>query len=416
LYGVVLVFRDFTERKQAEEKLQDLLARFESLVEYAPIAIALFDSELRFISANDRLAEINGLPKDAHFGKRPGELFPGVGERVEEYLRQVRDTGQPVLRVELTGETPAKPGEQRHWIASYYPVRHPNGKVYGIGAMALEVTEQKRAEEALREAHEQLASRALHLERLVQQRTTRLNEMIGDLEGFSYSIVHDMRGPLRAMNSFTQLLQEECGHVSPTAQNYMQRIRTAAVRMDRLIQDGLNYSRLMRAELPLVPVDAAALVRGILETYPMLQPPNATIELSGTFPLVKANEATLTQCVSNLLGNAVKFVAPGVSPHVRVWAEARGERVRLFFTDNGIGIPASAHERIFQIFQRIDNTYEGTGIGLAIVKKAAERMGGTVGLESEPGKGSTFWIELARAESAESTLNPSSPSGEARIT
>ncbi|HZV36051.1 MAG TPA: ATP-binding protein, partial [Verrucomicrobiae bacterium] len=260
-----------------------------------------------------------------------------------------------------------------------------------------------KAEQALQEAHEQLASRALHLERLVQQRTARLNEMIADLEGFSYSIVHDMRGPLRAMNSFTQLLEEECGKVSPTAENYMKRIRTATIRMDRLIQDGLNYSRLMRAELPLVPVDVSVLVRGILETYPTLQPPNATIELSGAFPLVKANEATLTQCVSNLLGNAVKFVAPGVQPKIRVWAEERGDRVRVFFQDNGIGIPQGAHERIFQIFQRLDNHYEGTGIGLAIVKKAAERMGGSVAVESEPGKGSTFWLELARAETAEPT-------------
>jgi signal transduction histidine kinase len=347
---------------------------------------------------NDRAVEINGLPKEAHIGKRPGEILPDVGPQMEEYLKKVRNTGKPLLRIQLTGNTPASPGEERQWIVSYYPVRSPKGIVFGIGVIALEVTDQKRAEQALRDAHEQLASRALHLERLVQQRTARLNEMIGDLEGFSYSIVHDMRGPLRAMNSFTQLLQEECGQVSPIAENYMKRIRTATVRMDRLIQDGLNYSRLMRAELPLVPVDVAVLVRGILETYPTLQPPNAAIELCGEFPLVKANEATLTQCVSNLLGNAVKFVAPGVSPKVRVWAETCGDRVRVFFKDNGIGIPIGAHERIFQIFQRLDNTYDGTGIGLAIVKKAAERMGCSVGVESELDKGSTFWLELARAE------------------
>jgi len=170
--------------------------------------------------------------------------------------------------------------------------------------------------------------------------------------------------------------------------------------MDRLIQDGLNYSRLLRAEVRLVPVDAAALLRGIIETYPALQAPAAHIDLEGTFPLVLANEAGLTQCVSNLLGNAVKFVARGVTPRVCIRAELRGDRVRLLFQDNGIGIPEDAHEKIFQIFQRLENTYEGNGIGLAIVKKAAERLGGAVGLESEPGQGSTFWLELARGDLA----------------
>jgi len=259
-------------------------------------------------------------------------------------------------------------------------------------------TEQKQAAEALHESHEKLAGHAFQLEQLVQQRTARLNELVGDLEAFSYSIVHDMRAPLRAMQSFASLLAEECGNVSPTADDYIRRIQTAAERMDRLIQDGLNYSRLMRAELPLVPMDVAVLLRGMIETYPAFQPPQAQIELEGNFPLVRANEAGLTQCVSNLLGNAVKFVAPGVTPQVRIWAESRQDKVRLYFRDNGIGIEKSAQEKIFQIFYRLQNKYEGTGIGLAIVRKAAERMGGTVGLESEPGQGSTFWLELQAAQ------------------
>src|SRR5207247_9584134 len=100
------------------------------------------------------------------------------------------------------------------------------------------------------------------------------------------------------------------------------------------------------------------------------------------------------------LGNAVKFIAPSVTPRVRVCAETHDGRVRLFLKDNGIGIEKETYEKIFQIFQRLDHKYEGTGIGLAIVKKAAERMGGSVGVESEPGKGSTFWLELARANEA----------------
>jgi signal transduction histidine kinase len=109
------------------------------------------------------------------------------------------------------------------------------------------------------------------------------------------------------------------------------------------------------------------------------------------------NEAALTQCISNLLSNAAKFVAPGVQPRIRVWSETETDRARLFFQDNGIGIEKEAHEKIFAIFQRVSRNYEGTGIGLAIVKKTIERMGGKVGLESQPGRGSTFWLEFTLA-------------------
>jgi signal transduction histidine kinase len=237
----------------------------------------------------------------------------------------------------------------------------------------------------------------VHLESLVQQRTARLNEMVADLEAFSYSIVHDMRAPLRAMQGFAQLLADECGPIGPDASDYVRRIKNGAQRMDRLIQDGLSYSRMMRVDLPLTSIDLAAFIHGMIETYPTFQRPGAVIELEGSFPLVRANEAALTHCISNLLDNAIKFVVPGVAPHVRIWAETRNGHVRVLFQDNGIGIAPPAHARIFEIFHRLDPKVEGTGIGLAIVKKAAERMGGTTGVESAPGQGSTFWIELPRS-------------------
>ncbi|MBI3829534.1 MAG: PAS domain S-box protein [Planctomycetes bacterium] len=373
LFGVVLVFRDFTEQKQTAAKLQELAL----LPAQNPAPILRIARDGKVLHANP--AALNLLQE--------GNL--AIGQTAPAHLFALAayalNTGKAVKRELTIGK------------CTYLMAVVPVPEVDYVNLYGIDVTERKHAEEALRDAHGQLGSRAVHLEKLVQQRTERQNEMVGDLEAFSYSIVHDMRGPLRAMQSFAQLLATECGPISSMAESYVRRIKTASERMDRLIQDGFNYSRLMRAELPLAPTDAGALLRGIVETYPAFQPPHAEIELEYDFPLVQANEAALTQGISNLLGNAVKFVAPGVTPRVRAWAEKHDGRVRLFFKDNGIGIEKEAHEKIFQIFQRLDNKYEGTGVGLAIAKKAAERMGGSIGVESAPGSGGTFWLELPSA-------------------
>ena len=258
--------------------------------------------------------------------------------------------------------------------------------------------ERDHSEAALRETQAQLAEHAQRLEERVQERTARLQETISELESFSYSISHDMRAPLRAMQSFAQILAEECGdRIGPEGKDYIRRIIGASDRMDRLIQDVLTYSRVTRTEVDLQPVDVEGLLDGIHETYPQFQPPQARIEIRRPIARAVGNEASLTQCLANLIGNAIKFVAPGVTPHVEIWSEVHGDRVRLYVRDNGIGIEPDAHEKIFHIFYQLDRTYPGTGIGLAVVRKAAERMGGRIGLESTPGRGSTFHLDLPKA-------------------
>ena len=200
------------------------------------------------------------------------------------------------------------------------------------------------------------------------------------------------------MQSFAQILAEECGdRIGPEGKDYIRRIIGASDRMDRLIQDVLTYSRVTRTEVDLLPVDVEGLLDGIHETYPQFQPPQARIEIRRPIARAVGNEASLTQCLANLIGNAIKFVAPGVTPHVEIWSEVHGDRVRLYVRDNGIGIEPDAHEKIFHIFYQLDRTYPGTGIGLAVVRKAAERMGGRIGLESTPGRGSTFHLDLPKA-------------------
>jgi signal transduction histidine kinase len=158
-------------------------------------------------------------------------------------------------------------------------------------------------------------------------------------------------------------------------------------------------------------VDVDLLVRGMLDTYPEFHSSRAAIEIAGKLPLVLANEAGLVQCFSNLIGNAVKFVAPGVTPSVHIWSEAiessglsrsaSAACARLWIEDNGIGIPRTMLPKLFTMFSRGTAEYEGTGIGLALVRKVVDRMGGRVGVESELGKGSRFWITLPLAQQAD---------------
>jgi len=267
-------------------------------------------------------------------------------------------------------------------------------------SLTQDITERRLAEQALLTAKNEIARHALELEQVVATRTGELRETIGELEGFSYSVSHDMRAPLRAMQSFAHFLEDEYGSkLDARGVDYLHKIKRSAVRLDQLIQDVLSYTRILHAKLPMAPVNLDRLVRDIIETMPNGQPLKPQIQVKGTLPKVMGNEALLGQCVSNLLSNAAKFVSPGTSPQVEVSSQAAGNgSVRLWFKDNGIGIAPENHDRIFRMFERIHpaSEYEGTGIGLTIVRKATERMDAQLGFDSALGKGSSFWIQLKK--------------------
>jgi len=246
-----------------------------------------------------------------------------------------------------------------------------------------------------------LQAQAESLQKLNEDLTVRaeqLSEANRELESFCYTVAHDLRAPLRAVEGLTAGLVDDFGeHLDASGHEQAARIRGAAARMDQMIQELLAYSRLSFIQLDLAPVRLEEIVKEALAQIDFdLRAKKARLQVKRSRHSVIGHHAMLVQVVSNLISNAVKFCAEGVTPEVIVREERMGEFVRLWVEDNGIGIAPEHSERIFRIFERLHDRdhYTGTGIGLAIVQKAITRMGGQVGVESELNRGSRFWFEL----------------------
>jgi signal transduction histidine kinase len=261
--------------------------------------------------------------------------------------------------------------------------------------------EKARLLTSLSAAQKDLQTHAEQLDQRVRERTESLRETNDHLESFCYTIAHDLRSPLRAQHSFAQALIDDYGGVlDEDGRSYAERIKSSAGRLENLVDDLLAYSRVSRSEIKIERISLHKVIMDACAEMSFLIDETAVkIEIEPFDFEVCAHETSLRMAVTNLLSNALKFKKPEDVPQIQIRAEKRGENVRLWVVDSGIGIAPEYFEQIFGVFHRLHKAgkFAGTGVGLAIVQKAAERMGGKVGVEAEPGVGSRFWIELKSA-------------------
>ena len=370
-----LLFRELTAREEALRRSEH---RYRSLVEYAPDAI--------FVNRDDRVTYVNpaglqlfGAASPADVVGRPViELFaPAHRATVAERIRQLR-TGSPVP---LIDEQIVRPdGSVRDVEVAAFSFDDETGPA--IEVILRDVTDRKDAERHMAEYAAQLSAS---------------NE---ELQRFAYVASHDLQEPLRSIVSFSQLLERRYrGRLDSDADEYIGFIVEGGMRMRRLIRDLLQVSRVETAARPLGPTDADRAVADVLASLETpIREAGATVTV-GDLPVVTADAAQLEQVFMNLLGNALKYRRAGVPPEIAISARQRDGMVEFAVRDNGIGIEPEYFDRIFEMFRRLHthDEVEGTGIGLAVVKKIVERHGGTVRVESTPGEGSTFFFTLPGA-------------------
>ena len=401
---ISIIAQDISAIRGAEQQIRHSEATLRSFCDSSPLLMGLVEltddeTDLLHVYGNPASEQFFGVAPGGSAGRLASELgAPPAHIRmwIERY-REASQLGEPV-RFDYAHTLPSG---ATAWLSCVVAqVRAPSTPRPRFSFVVADVTENKETQLALQRAQAQLQQHAGDLERMVQVRTAQLREANEQLEVVLYSVAHDLRAPLRALTGYAGLLQGELATgLSPDASRMIGRIGASANFMDRMLRDLLDFGRTARSEIELRPTKVEAAWRNArFQCSAQIEAVGASVITADPMPVVLAHGPTLAQVLANLLSNAIKFAKPGTRPEVRFTAEELGSHVRLCVEDNGLGIAPEHHTRIFGLFERLSSGSEGTGVGLAVVAKGAERMKGRCGVDSEPGRGSRFWIELPKAE------------------
>ncbi len=399
--AIQIILRDITEQKRAERRLQESERLFHQLADSMPQIVWMAKPDGTIDYRNAKFFDQTGLTRDeaeAALVIWPLVLHPhDVQRATEKWFRCVRD-GVP-FEMEYRYK---KKGDGYRWhLGRALPIKDEHGDVIRWFGTCTDIHHIKTTELELEQARQDLANSKKSLQKEVSSRSAKLNASIKSMEDFCYSIAHNLRAPVRAMQGFSTALLEDYHHtLDPAGLDYIERIHHSAANMDSLILDLLAYGRVDHQEVTLQTIHLHDAIELILRhMMPDVKESEAKFELENLNFQLTADENMLRYIFLNLFSNAIKFSKPGETPSVRIWAEEIDDKIKVVVQDNGIGIQPDHQQRIFYAFERLNvvDQYPGTGIGLAIARKATARLGGKMGVESQVNKGSCFWVELPKA-------------------
>ena len=384
--GVSKVARDISERKRTEEARQASEARYRTLFEYAPDGIVIVDSKGYYLDVNASICRMLGYTRDEFIGLHASDIvapaeIPHIGQALD------------VIK--------SKSDYHREW-----QFRRKDGSVFAVDtiatampdgnlmAMIRDITDRKVAEEKIHQLNTELEQR-------VVERTAQLEAANKELEAFSYSVSHDLRAPLRAVNGFAGIVLEDFGAQLPEeGRRHLERIRAGALRMGVLIDDLLEFSRLSRQSVNRQNVNTVKLVQNVLdELKPQRDGRQIEIKI-GELPACHGDPALLKQVWVNLISNAIKYTR-GREPAIVEIGRSRENNANVYFVrDNGAGFDMEYANKLFGVFQRLHRAdeFEGTGVGLAIVQRIVHRHGGRVWAKAEVNRGATFYFTIGETK------------------
>jgi PAS domain S-box-containing protein len=380
--------RDITERKQVETAL----IRLAAIVESSDDAIMGKDLNGIITSWNKGAEKIFGYTAGEIVGTSVMRLIPADRQQEENRVLENIKRGNSVAHFETLRQ--AKDGRLINVSITVSPIKDVTGEIIGVSKVAHDITDRKTAEEKIRQLN-------VELEQRVAERTAELEVANKELEAFSYSISHDLRAPLRAVNGFAGIVLEDFGAQLPEeGRSHLERIRAGALRMGALIDDLLAFSRLSRQAVNRQNVNTVKLVQNVLdELRPQREGRQLEIQI-GNLPVCHGDPALLKQIWVNLVSNAIKYTRGREPATVEIGCAPENDENVFFVRDNGAGFDMQYANKLFGVFQRLhrEDQFEGTGVGLAIVQRIVHRHGGRIWAKAEVNHGATFYFTIGETK------------------